>query len=440
MKRLISRLSLSLLTVASGTMLASASLHAAPRVMEVDRILAVVNNEVITALQLRDRLEQAVRQLSRQGTELPPREVLERQMLERLIIERAQLQLANESGVRVDELTLERSIERIAQSNGLDTAGLREALARDGIAWNRFRSEVRTELTLTRLREREVDSRITVTDAEIDNFIANNPDAFSGEEFFAAHILLRAPEGASPEQIEVLVQRAEQVMQRLMAGEDFARVAASVSDAPDAMNGGGLGWRGRDRLPGLFAEVVGQMQPGQVSPVLRSAAGLHILKLVDRRGGALGGADAVEQTRASHILIRTSEIISDREAENRLIGLRERLIHGGADFAELARAHSADLSAAKGGELGWIYPGDTVPEFERAMNALAAGQVSEPVRSPFGWHLIKVHERRVQDVSDERKRAMARNALRERKAEDAFEDWVRQLRDSTYVEYRLEED
>lgn len=436
MKRLISRLGLALLACAAGT---APSLQAAPRAVEVDRIIAVVNNEVITALQLRESLDQAVRRLERQGTELPPREVLERQMLERLILERAQLQLARESAIRVDETMLERAIARIAENNGMTVDGLRDTLTKDGIPWSRFRDEIRTELLLTRLREREVDSRIVVTEAEVDNFIATNPDAFSGREYRLAHILLRAPEGASPEQIDALVARANDVMRRLGGGEDFAAVAASVSDAPDAMNGGELGWRSRDRLPAIFAEAVDALRPGQVAPVMRSAAGLHVLKLLDVRGGD-AGADSVEQTRVSHILIRTSEVLSDAEAESRLNGLRERVIHGKADFAELAKAHSADLSAAKGGELGWVYPGDTVPEFERAMDALAPGQVSEPVRSPFGWHLIKVHERRVQDVSEERKRAMARAALRQRKSEDAFEDWVRQLRDSTYVEYRLDQE
>ena len=436
MNRLISRLALALLACTAGM---ASSLQAAPRVVEVDRIIAVVNNEVITALQLRESLDQAVRRLERQGTELPPREVLERQMLERLILERAQLQLARESAIRVDETMLERAIARIAENNGMTVDGLRDTLTRDGIPWSRFRDEIRTELLLTRLREREVDSRIVVTEAEVDNFIATNPDAFSGREYRLAHILLRAPEGASPEQIDALIARANDVMRRLGGGEDFAAVAASVSDAPDAMNGGELGWRSRDRLPAIFAEAVDALRPGQIAPVMRSAAGLHVLKLLDVRGGD-AGADSVEQTRVSHILIRTSEVLSDAEAESRLNGLRERVIHGKADFAELAKAHSADLSAAKGGELGWVYPGDTVPEFERAMDALAPGQVSEPVRSPFGWHLIKVHERRVQDVSEERKRAMARAALRQRKSEDAFEDWVRQLRDSTYVEYRLDQE
>ncbi|WP_114649985.1 peptidylprolyl isomerase [Pseudothauera hydrothermalis] len=434
MNRLISRLALALLACTAG---AAAALDAVPRAVEVDRIVAVVNNEPITATQLRASLERAIRRLAQQGTELPPREALERQMLERLILERAQLQRARELGLQVDEGMLERAIGRVADNNRMTLEALRNALDKDGIPWRRFRDEIRTELLLQRLREREVDSRIVVTEAEVDNFIATNPDAFSGREYRLAHILLRAPEGASPAQLDALLARARQIQRRLEEGEDFAAVAASVSDAPDAMNGGELGWRSRDRLPAIFAEALETLRPGEVSPILRSAAGVHLVKLLEVRGGELG-ADSVQQTRVSHILIRTSEVLSDAEAESRLKGLRERIVLGNADFAELAKAHSADPSAAKGGELGWIYPGDTVPEFERAMNALAPGEISEPIRSPFGWHLIKVHERRQQDVSDERKRAMARAALRQRKAEDAFEDWIRQLRDSTYVEYRLD--
>ena len=432
-------LSRSRLLVAAGlcSLALSLPLHAAQRPVEVDRIVAVVNNEVVTALQLRARVDQAVRQLQRQGVELPPAAVLERQLLERLIVERAQLQLARETSLRVDDATLERAIDRIAANNRLSVEQLREALEKDGVAWSRFRDEIRTEILLTRLREREVDSKVVVTDAEIDNFLASNPDAFSGQEFEVAHILLRAPEQASPQQIEALRARAEGVMARLRSGEDFARVAAEVSDAPDGLSGGSLGWRPLDRLPALFAEVVRNMRPGETSQILRSASGLHIVRLVDRRGGGDAAVAKLEQTRARHILIRTSEVLSDADAEARLLGIRERVVNG-VDFGELAKASSADLSAAKGGDLGWLNPGDTVPEFERAMNALQPGEVSAPVKSPFGWHLIQVLERRVQDVTDERKRAAARQALRERKADQAYEDWVRQLRDSTYVDYRLE--
>ncbi|WP_287369003.1 peptidylprolyl isomerase [Thauera sp.] len=432
-------LSRSRLLVAAGlcSLALSLPLHAAQRPVEVDRIVAVVNNEVVTALQLRARVDQAVRQLQRQGVELPPAAVLERQLLERLIVERAQLQLARETSLRVDDATLERAIDRIAANNRLSVEQLREALAKDGVAWSRFRDEIRTEILLTRLREREVDSKVVVTDAEIDNFLASNPDAFSGQEFEVAHILLRAPEQASPQQIEALRARAEGVMARLRSGEDFARVAAEVSDAPDGLSGGSLGWRPLDRLPALFAEVVRNMRPGETSQILRSASGLHIVRLVDRRGGGDAAVAKLEQTRARHILIRTSEVLSDADAEARLLGIRERVVNG-VDFGELAKASSADLSAAKGGDLGWLNPGDTVPEFERAMNALQPGEVSAPVKSPFGWHLIQVLERRVQDVTDERKRNAARAALRDRKADEAYEDWLRQLRDSTYVDLRLE--
>ncbi len=436
MNRFLSR-SRSALVIALATASFGLPAQAATRAVEVDRIVAVVNNEVITALQLRARVAQAERQLRRQGVELPPMEVLERQLLERLIVERAQVQLAQETALRVDDATLERAIDRIAGNNNLSAEQLRAALEADGVSWSRFRDEIRTEILLTRLREREVDSRIVVTDAEIDNFIASNPDAFSGQEFAVAHILLRTPEGASPQQVDAVRQRAEQVMARLRSGEDFARVAAEVSDAPDGLSGGALGWRPLDRLPALFADAVRELRPGETSPILRSAAGLHIVRLVDRRGGGVDAVQQLEQTRARHILVRTSEVLSDADAEARLLALRERVANG-ADFGELAKANSADLSAASGGDLGWLNPGDTVPEFERAMNALQPGEMSPPVRSPFGWHLIQVVERRLQDVTDERKRNAARQALRERKAAEAYEDWLRQLRDSTYVDLRLE--
>lgn len=410
-----------------------------PRVEAADRVVAVVNSEAITALELRERVETAVRQLQRQGTPLPSREVLERQVLERLIMERAQLQLAKESSLRVDDANLERAIARIAESNKLTLTQFRAALEKDGIAWGSFREGIRDEILLARLREREVDSRVVVTDAEVDNFLANNPEALSGEEYNLAHILLRAPEGASPEQIARLRVKADELMAKIRAGEDFSRLAASYSDAPDSTRGGMLGYRSLNRVPALFADALRNLKPGEVTPVLKSAAGLHIVKLLDRRGGAQAGALQVQQTHARHILIKTSEVVSDAEAERRLVALRERVANGGADFGELAKVHSADLSAAKGGDLGWLNPGDTVPEFERAMDALQPGEVSKPIQSPFGWHLIQVLERRTQDVSTERKRGAARAALKERKAEEAYEDWLRQLRDRTFVEYRLEQ-
>ncbi len=385
-------------------------------------------------------MAQVTRQLSRQGTPLPAAEVLEKQVLERQIMERLQLQLAAETSLRIDDVTLDRAVGRIADTNRLSMTEFRKALERDGISWDRFREEVRNEMLLTRVREREVDGRIVVSDAEVSNFLAHPENAMGQDEYNLSHILFRAPEGATPEQLARLRAKADDVAARIGRGEPFDKLAASYSDAPDALTGGNLGWRSAERLPGLFAEAVSSLKPGETTPILRSAAGFHIVRVIDRKGGASSGVPAqVQQTRARHILIKTSEVVSDADARRRLVDLRERVVQGGASFADLARIHSADLSAAKGGDLGWIYPGDTVPEFEQTMDALKPGELSQPVQSPFGWHLILVEDRRVQDVSDERKRGAARNALRERKSDEAYQDWLRQLRDRAYVEYRSED-
>ncbi|MDR2031810.1 MAG: peptidylprolyl isomerase [Azoarcus sp.] len=424
--------------IAAALACGASALPAATATVEVDRIVAVVNSEAITALQLRDRRNHILRNLKKQNVQLPPEDVFERQVLEQLIMERAQLQLARNTAVQIDEAMLERAIGLIANNNRIPLNKMRATLAEEGVTWERFREDIRTELILNRLREREVDNKVTVSDAEITNFLRNHPDALSGTEYRVAHILLRIPEGADAGQLETLRRRAEKILARLRAGENFARVAADSSDAPDNIRGGEIGWRDRDRLPGLYADAMGKLEPGEISPPLRSASGLHIVKLLEKREGSdAQGAREVEQIHARHILLKTSEVLSDADARTKLLSLRESIVRG-ADFAELAKAHSADLSAARGGDLGWVNPGDTVPEFEKAMNALAPNAVSPPVRTPFGWHLIQVLERRTQDMSEERRRNAARAALRQRKAEEAYEDWLRQLRDSTYVEYRLE--
>jgi peptidyl-prolyl cis-trans isomerase SurA len=409
----------------------------AQRAVLVDRIVAVVNKEVITASELAERVAFAERQLRRQNIAAPERAPLERQVLERLILEKAQVQMATDSGLRVDEVQLDRAVQRIAESNNTTLPEFRRRLEADGVSFDKFRAEVRQQILLTRLREREVDDRVQVGDSEVDIFMQENRAASTGMvEYNVAHILVRVPEQASPERIEQARARAEQARAEAAAGGDFARLAASTSDAGDALQGGALGWRTPGRLPELFADALKRMQPGEVSPVLRSPAGFHLLKLLERRGA--GAAAPVTQTRARHILIKTSELVSEADAQRRLAGLRER-IAAGADFAELARLNSEDGTASRGGELGWIFPGDTVPEFERALNALKPGELSGPVRTPFGFHLIQVEERRTADLSAERQRLQARQLLRERKAEDAYQEWLRQLRDRTYVEMRLEE-
>lgn len=404
--------------------------------IEADRIVAVVGDEVVTYVELRTRLAAALKQLQRQGTPLPPQDVLERQMLERLIMERVQLQYARDSGMRVDDGQLDQAIGRIAAGNKMTLPQFRAALEKDGVVYAQFREEIRTEMVTVRLREREVDSKLIISDGEIDNYLASQAASGNTEEYQLAHILLRAPESASPEQLQKLRLRGEQALKRARAGENFAELSAAFSDAPDALQGGDLGWRALSRLPTLYAEAASRLQAGQVSDLLRSSAGFHIVKLVNKRGGSAPAS--VQQTRARHILIRINEVVSEAEAKRKLETIRERVVNG-VDFAEQARLNSQDGSAAKGGELGWLSPGDTVPEFERALDALKINELSPVVQSPFGMHLIQVLERRERDVSEERQRGTARQALRERKLDEAYQDWLRQLRDRAYVENRLEE-
>jgi peptidyl-prolyl cis-trans isomerase SurA len=411
-----------------------APLMAAP--VEVDRIVAVVNNTVITEFELSSRVEQALRQIAGQKTPLPPRRLLEKQLLERMITEKVLMQVADDTNIHFEGLILDRAIARIAQGNNLSPEAFRKALEADGIDFKSFREQIRSEMTISRLKEREVDNKLVVTDAEIDNFLANpSQTASQQDEYKLAHILVLTPEGASPEKLAELRAKAEKALAELKAGADFTQISAAYSDTQNALQGGAMGWRGEAQLPSLFSTALVEMKPGDVSSVLKSGNGFHILKLLDKRGKNV--QMVVKQTHARHILVKTNEVVADADAKNRLTQLKER-IENGADFAELAKLHSDDLSASKGGELSWLNPGDTVPEFERMMDSLKPNEVSTPVQSPFGWHLIQVLERRDQDVTQERKRLDARRAIRERKSEEAFEDWVRQQRDRAYVEYRLE--
>ncbi|MDR3221930.1 MAG: peptidylprolyl isomerase [Candidatus Accumulibacter sp.] len=403
-----------------------------------DRIVAVVNDDVITLIELRAHLESVAGQLQRQGTPLPPRNVLEQQMLERMVMDKVQLQHARDIGVHVDDAQIDQAIQRIAAGNKLSMTQFRQALEKDGVSFSKFREDIRNEMTIVRVREREVDSKIIISEGEIDNYLQGEASKeSSAEEFEVAHILLRSPESASPEQIGELKAKAEQVLERAASGENFSQLAAAYSDAPDGLQGGDLGMRPLDRLPSIFADAVVKLKPGEVAPLLRSPNGFHIVKLVAQRGGA--GAPAVQQTHARHILIKVNELVSDPEARHKLEGLYDRVMHG-EKFAELARLYSQDGSATKGGDLGWLYPGDTVPEFERAMNDLKPDETSRPVRTPFGYHLIEVLERRVQEASPDRLRNAARYALRERRLDEAYQDWLRQARDRAYVELKLDDD
>ena len=423
---------------------AAATPRPAPRA--IDRIVAVVNDEVVTANELRARARVAEVQLRRQKIQPPSAEVLERQVLERLIVDRAQLQLARETGVRVDDATVNATLGRIAESNGLSVQTLRQRLEADGVSFNQFRDDIRQDIILNRLREREVDSRVQISDSELENFIAAQSGvAADSEEINVAQILLRVPENSASDRIEATRTRADELTAQLRGGADFARVAASFSNAPEALQGGELGWRNTDRLPTLFIDAIKGLKPGDITPVFRSPNGFHILKILGRRSGVesklAGGPNSgpVQQTRARHILLRVSDLTPEPEVKRKLDEMKQRIEAGQIEFGTLARLHSLDPSGSRGGDLGWLYPGDTVPEFEKTMNALKLNEVSAPIQSPFGWHLIQVLERRTEQGSSDRARLQARQALRDRKADEAYQDWMRQLRDKTYVEYRLDE-
>lgn len=403
----------------------------------VDRIVAVVNEEVITQQEINELLQNTIQQLQKQATQLPRIEVLEKQLLEQLIMKRIQLQRAKEIGLTVSDNDLDQALHRIVQDNHLTMDEFRQVLLQEGTNVNAFREEIRDEMLIQRLKEQATNERVNVTESEIDNFLenqANSPTA--NEEYRIAHILIHTSEQMDEAQINERHQRAERAYEDLQQGASFAQVSAEYSDAPDAMQGGELGWRPLAQIGSPFAELLLQMQPGELTPIVRSQIGFHIIKLLERRK-LEKSVTIIEQTHAQHILIKVSEIISEEDAHQLIDQIRER-IDNGADFMEMAKAYSEDASASAGGDLGWVSPGDTVPEFEQAMNALLPGQVSQPVRTPFGWHLIKVIERRSQDVSEQKQRETARKTIHARKADAVTQEWLQQLRDQAYVEYKID--
>jgi peptidyl-prolyl cis-trans isomerase SurA len=406
----------------------------------IDSIAVVVNDEVITRNEVAKRVEAVVARMRAANAQIPERADLERQVVESMIVERAQIQLAKEMGVRIDDAMLDRAIGGIAEQQKMTVQDLRNALEKEGTTFAAFREEIRSEMMLQRLRQHEVDNKIQVSDAEVDTFLAARKAAAADEvEMNLAQILVRIPENASPEQIAARRARAEDIVRQLRTGGDFAKIAATYSDSSDALKGGEIGWRSAQRLPEVFAKALGALQPGQVTPVIRSATGFHILKLVDKRSAAQSIEKAiVQQTRARHILLKVTPTMTADDAKRKLVELKERLDNKAAKFEELARLFSNDGSASKGGDLGWLYPGDTVPEFETAMNQLKPGEVSGVVETPFGFHLIEVLERKTDDLSKERERNAARQVLREQKTAEATEDWARQVRDRAYVEFRDE--
>ncbi|SCZ84550.1 peptidylprolyl isomerase [Nitrosomonas mobilis] len=409
---------------------------AGPRFL--DRIVVVVDDEVITQQEADEVLQNAIRQLERQGTQLPRRDILEKQILERLILKRIQLQRARELGLVASDGDVEQTLRRIAQENDLSMEAFRQTLQNEGTDIQSFREEIREEILMVRLKEQEVNNRVNVTESEIDNFMQMQENSSIGnDDYRLAHILVQLSEQMDTKQIEVRNQRAQSALESLKQGADFAQVAAEFSDAPDAMQGGVLDWRPVSQMGPLFANLLVTMQIGELTPVIRSPIGFHILKLLDRRERGTSVV-IIEQTHAQHILIKINELISENDAYRQIMQIKQR-VDKGENFSELAKAFSEDSSASSGGDLNWISPRDTVPEFEKAMNELLPGQVSQPVRTSFGWHLIKVIERRKQDVSDQQRREAARQAIHARKAEGVVQEWMQQLRDQAYVEYIAED-
>lgn len=405
--------------------------------VELDRIVAIVNNDIITYSALRNEVRTISQQLRQQRSaqQLPSNDVLEKQVLERLIIKELQLQLADSTSIRVDDETLNNTISRIAADNKLSLQEFRDVLIKEGYDFAVFREDIRKEIILTRLRERQINSRITVSESEIANFKANSERQGSKDsEFQMAHILIAIPDAVAPEKLQELRNRAQTVLERLRSGADFAETAIAVSDGQQALQGGDLGWRKLGELPTLFSDVANKLQPGQLSDLIRSPSGFHIVKLIAVRDGQ---PHIVKQTLARHILIRTNELTTDEDAQRTLVSLKQRA-EAGEDFAKLAQANSMDLaSAAEGGSLGWTQAGDNIPLFEEMTNKTTPGAISEPFKTNFGWHIVKVEDRREIDDTAEFQRKKIRNLIRQRKIEEETETWLRRLRDEAYVEYRL---
>lgn len=416
------------LTLLSGSLMAE--------IITADRVIAIVNRNAITQVELNQKMNTIRANLEKQNVKLPPEQVLQEQVLERMILDQLQIQYAQQSGIRIDDNQLEMAINRIAAQNQLSLPEFRKKLEETGIPWRAFRDQIRQEMLLSRLKDREIDNRVVVTESEIDDYLklaANKAQM----EYDLAQIFIPLPENASPDQIQERRTRIQSARKELDTGASFASVAASYSADKNANTGGALGWRPAGSLPPAFTNLLDKLQAGELTDIVRSPAGFHIFKLINKR--TQQEQVVVQQTRAHHILIRSNEITSTTDAQHKLNQLRNRIING-EKFEELAKAFSDDVTAQKGGDLGWLNPGETVPEFERAMDDLKIGEVSQAVQSPFGFHLIRVDERRKQDVTLERARFKLRSELKQRKAEEQYDDWLRQLRDRAHIEIRLKDE
>jgi peptidyl-prolyl cis-trans isomerase SurA len=401
----------------------------------IDRVVAIVNDDVVTETELDREVKTVKKRLSEQNIALPSSDLLRSQVLNRLITKRLQLQLAQKSGIRVDDETLNKTVERIAEQNKLTLPELRDVIERDGFNFAAFREDIRDEVTISRLKQRQVESNIVVTDQEVDQFIANESGGEgANDEFRISHILVAVPESASPDKLQAARAKAEGIRKMLSEGADFEKVAIEYSDGRQALDGGDLGWRKAKELPSIFSRIAPKMKVGEISDIIRSPSGFHIIKLAGRHRGE---RHMITEHRARHILLSTNDVVDDTAARKKLLDLRNR-IEQGADFSELARADSDDKgSAEKGGDLGWVKPGDVDPDFEQAVEALKPGEISMPFKTQFGWHIAQLLEVRQVDDTEDFNRTKAREAIRQRKVDEQYQEWLRRLRDEAYVVNRL---
>lgn len=418
--------------IAMGLLLLSTTAAAEQKLL--DRVVAIVNDGVILQSDLDARIHTVESRLNAQGTPLPPEDILKKRVLDQLILDRIQLQLADQAGLRISDNELNDTMQNIAKRNGYTLDQFQQALESEGLTYKEAREQIRHEMLISRIEQRKVDARVRVTDREVQNYLSSQAGkAHTGEQYLIGHILISVNDFNNTEQVAKAKKKAEDLLQKLKQGADFKQMAVADSDGSNALNGGVLGWRSAEQLPSLIADVVPDMKKGDLSDVLRSQSGFHIIKLLDTRGGK---SHVVEQIKVRHILIKPSEILTDAEAHQKIQDIYNR-IKKGASFADLARQYSDDpVSGSDGGELGWVNPGEMVPEFEKVMDNTPVGQLSEPFHSQFGWHILEVEGRRQKDIGQQLQENEAHQILYRRKYEVELQNWLHEIRGEAFVEFK----
>ncbi|WP_097459065.1 peptidylprolyl isomerase [Mangrovitalea sediminis] len=418
--------------IAMGLLLLSTSAAAEQKLL--DRVVAVVNDGVILQSGLDARIQTVESRLNAQGTPLPPADILKKRVLDQLILDRIQLQMAEQAGLRVSDNELNDTMQNIAKRNGYTLDQFQQALASEGLTYKEAREQIRQEMLISRIEQRKVDPRVRITDREVQTYLTSQAGKqHTGEQYLIGHILISVNDFNNADQVAKAKQKAEDLLAQLKKGADFKQMAVANSDGSNALNGGVLGWRTQEQLPSLIAGVVPNMKVGDVSGLLQSPSGFHIIKLLDTRGGK---QHIVEQYKVRHILIKPSEILTDAEAHQKIEDIYQR-IKKGASFADLARQYSDDpVSGSDGGELGWVSPGEMVPEFEKVMDATPVGQLSKPFHSQFGWHILEVEATRKKDIGQQLQENEAHQILFRRKYEVELQNWLHEIRSEAFVEFK----